>query len=130
MSSVVWRLIPLFVFAVLACVPSVVKAEYIDTFASDIEVRGDGSFTVTETIDYRFDDARHGIFREIVLKHPEKSSVFWKERVIEINLKEVSLDGKAVPYSLESTRDLFKVRIGDPDTTLAGAHTYTLTYEV
>ncbi len=121
------RYILLFFFTIL---PLGVHAEYIDTFSSVIDVQKDGSFTVTETIDYRFTEERHGIFREIPLIHPERSSAFYKERIVDVELLDVNMDGEDVPYVLESTKDLFKVRIGDPDTTLKGAHIYTIEYIV
>ena len=40
------------------------------------------------------------------------------------------MDGTSVPYVLESTSDRFSVRIGDPNTTIRGGHTYTLRYVV
>jgi hypothetical protein len=115
---------------VLLFSPVFAHAEYIDTFESQIEVKKDGSFSVTETIDYRFTEERHGIFREIPLIHPEKPSAIYKERIIDIEPVRVLMDGKDVPYVLESTSDLFKIRIGDPDATLTGQHLYTIEYIV
>jgi len=116
----------LFIFAY----PFSVGAEYINSFVSEIDIQNDATFRVTETIEYEFTDERHGIFREIPIVHPEKSSGFFKERIIDVTLKSIALDGAPVPYVLESTKDLFKVRIGDPDSTITGRHTYVLTYDV
>lgn len=116
---------------ILSFLPSLVHgAEVINSFRSGIEVLPDGSFTVTERIEYSFDTARHGIFREIPLTHPEGSDSIFRKRVLEIQLSDVQLDGEAVPYEIESTKNLFKVRIGDPDTTLEGVHEYAIVYTV
>jgi uncharacterized membrane protein YgcG len=112
------------------CAPLFVNAEYIDSFTADIDVRKDGTFTVSERIDYRFSEDRHGIIREIPLLHPERSESLLKERIIDIELKSVTLDGNSVPYAVESTSDMFVVRVGDSDTTLRGPHLYTIEYEV
>lgn len=110
--------------------PVFAHAEYIESFQSDIDLYEDASFTVTETIDYRFTEDHHGIIRDIPLLHTEKASTFLKERIIDINLKSVTMDGEPVPYTLESTKNNFVVRIGDPNTLIQGAHTYALTYDV
>lgn len=123
-----------FGFVVLMCTvvfPASAGAEYIEEFKSDIEVRADASVTVIESIRYMFDEGpRHGIFREIPLAHPQEPSANWKNRVIDINLTSVTMDGEDVPYELESTKDRFTVRIGDPDTTIDGVHTYDIAYTV
>lgn len=116
---------------ILSFVPALAHgAEVINSFRSAIEVFPDGSFTVTERIEYSFDESRHGIFREIPLTHPEGSDSFFQKRVLEIELTDVRLDGEPVPHEIESTKNLFKVRIGDPDTTLEGVHEYAVVYTV
>jgi hypothetical protein len=110
--------------------PIFAHAEFINSFVSDIVVRKDATITVTETIEYVFTEERHGILREIPLLHGEESSDPLKERIIEIDLTGVTMDGEEVPYELESTDDMFVVRIGDPGATIKGKHTYALSYAV
>lgn len=110
--------------------PVFAHAEYINSFDSQIEVRKDGSFSVTETIDYVFTEEKHGIFRFIPLIHPEASEHFLKERVIEVSIESVKVDGSEVPYTEEGKRDQFYLKIGDPYITITGAHTYTIAYTV
>ncbi len=104
--------------------------EIINSFASDITLAEDGTFAVTETIEYTFDAPRHGIFREIPLVHPEAPSSVLKQRLIEINLTSVRVDGEEVSYVDESGDGLFKVRIGDASGTIEGTHTYEIKYTV
>lgn len=121
----------LLLVGILCVIPSVAHGqEAINSFRSSIDVSQDGSFTVTERIEYSFGSPRHGIFREIPLTHPEKASSFLKTRVLSIDLKDVRLDGEEVPYELESTKSTFKVKIGDPNTTEEGVHEYALVYVV
>lgn len=110
--------------------PALANAEYINSFDSQIEIQKDSSFNVTETIEYVFTEEKHGIFRYIPLTHPETSEHFLKERVIEVSVESVKIDGNAVPYTEEGKRDQFYLKIGDPDTTITGAHTYTISYIV
>ncbi len=114
----------------LFSIPVLAHAEYIESFSSAITVEKDASFTVEETIDYRFDTERHGIFREIPLLHSEKASALYKDRIIDIEFVGVSLDNEPVPSVLEATKDKFVVKIGDPDKTITGAHIYTIKYIV
>lgn len=117
-----------FFFLVL---PSVADAERISTFKSDIEIHEDGSFTVTEEITYNFfEQERHGIYRNIPKTHPQKPRSFLFRRWIEIELKEVLFDGRPATYFDESTKDTLSIRIGDPDITITGTHTYTIVYTV
>jgi uncharacterized membrane protein YgcG len=104
------------------------SAEVITSFRSDVTVLPQGTVTVIEEIEYVFDTERHGIFREIPLRHPEAPSSFLKERTIAIELVDVRMDGEVIPYALESGRGLLKVRIGDPAQKISGTHTFTLTY--
>jgi hypothetical protein len=124
---------PSFVFCLLLLAflfPALASAEYIERFSSDIEVRRDATFTVVETIDYVFTEERHGIFREIPLLIPRDPNPPWVEGYIDIALNKVEMNGGSVPYVLESTKNRFVIRIGDPNKTIAGKQTYSITYTV
>jgi len=115
---------------VLFCAPLLSHAEYIESFDSQIEIHKDSSFDVIETIEYVFTEEKHGIFRYIPLIHPEVSEHFLKERIIEVSMKSVKVDGGDVPYTEEGERDQFYLKIGDPNETITGRHTYTIKYNV
>lgn len=111
--------------------PLSAAAEVIRSFTSDIEISSDGVFTVTERIVYDFEDAeRHGIYRVIPTSHPDDATAWYKRRFVDIDLLSVRMDGAEVPYADESGRGEFKIRIGDPDRTVSGTHTYELSYAV
>ncbi len=115
---------------VLFFLPALAYAENINSFDSQIVISKDSSFNVTETIEYAFTEPRHGIFRYIPLIHQEPSEHLLKERVIEVELESVEIDGKDVSYEESKDRKQFNLKIGDPNALIEGVHTYTISYRV
>jgi uncharacterized membrane protein len=116
--------------ALWAALIDIASAEIIRSFDSDIVVNSDSSFTVTETIVYDFEDeSRHGIFRNVKDKHPQKASVWYKTRYIDHSLISVTRDGQPEPYTVQAYEGL-SVKIGDASQTITGPHTYVITYKV
>jgi uncharacterized membrane protein len=106
-------------------------SESIPEFISDTVINGDGTFLVTETITYDFgDEQRHGIFRTIPLEHSQEASVWYKKRYIDVLFLQIQLDGDEVPYTEKASSKEVLVKIGDPDKTITGEHTYTISYTV
>ena len=103
--------------------------ERITAYDVEIQVQPTGSMLVTETIDYDFgSNARHGIFREIPVRTGYDDRY---ERIFP--LKVVSVVGsEATPdeYESETTGNYKRLKIGDPDKTITGAHRYTIVYRV
>ena len=117
----------LFIF----CIPFGAAAEEISSFTSDIALHEDGSFDVTETIVYDFGAAqRHGIFRYIAKEHPQDASSILKERYLDVEIEDVTQDGRSVPFEVSDTRGKLEVKIGDANSTISGEHTYVLEYTV
>lgn len=111
--------------------PFMVSAEEVSSFVSDIELHTDGTFTVTETIVYDFEEAqRHGIFRTIEKDHPQDASGFFKERFLELEVRTVQMDEVDVPFEVNDSSDDLEIKIGDPDATITGPHTYEIVYTV
>lgn len=120
-------LIVLFLFAPF----QVVYGEEIQYFTSSININQDGTFKVTEDIKYDFgDEQRHGIFRYIPTTHPQAPSVWYKTRFVDVSDVSVQLDGNSVPFTVDSVRSEFFIKIGDPDNTVSGVHTYKISYEI
>lgn len=108
-----------------------VQAETIRSFISDITLERDGAFSVSETIVYDFEDEdRHGIFRLIPTKHFQESEEWFKERYLEIDNLSVSVDGEAAVFERTENIGELEVKIGDPDRTISGEHTYVINYTV
>lgn len=115
-----------FSFFVLVVNP-VFAEEKIDSFDTSIVAHKDGTMTVTENISYDFgEDYRHGIFRTI----PLVSAVGNLYRVIEIDFQDVKKDGEDENYEVEMTAKESEVKIGDPDKTITGLHSYIIVYTV
>ncbi|MCB0923256.1 MAG: DUF2207 domain-containing protein, partial [Mycobacterium sp.] len=101
----------------------VVFSEYRADFAVD----ADGLMRATETITAEFPSGRHGIFRYWDVANPNNPKI---RQIPEITA--ITLDGRAVPYTLMWEDDRFRVaKIGDPDSYLArGTHVYRISYTV
>ncbi len=106
-----------------------VYGEEINLFESVYEVHPDGAVEVTETIQYDFsDNQRRGIFRLLETTHAQPASTFFKERLIEIQVHGVTRDGQEEPFRVEQRGDELEIRIGDPDVTITGPHSYRIHY--
>jgi uncharacterized membrane protein len=122
----------LLVFGVIfAFSASVVRAqgERIDAFDVRIAVGEDGIFGVREIIHYNFDDfERHGIFRDIPYIKTNESG---KRFALEFTDLRVT-DGRGSAYQFEKSKEdgNIRLKIGDPDKTITGAHTYDIGYSV
>ncbi|HEX5587877.1 MAG TPA: DUF2207 domain-containing protein [Acidimicrobiia bacterium] len=106
-------------------------AEHISRYDSDLTIEADGGLLVRETIDYDFGTTpHHGIFRVIPVRvdYPPKENY---DRVYPIDVLSVSATGGAsAQYEVSEDGDDLRIRIGDPDRTVTGAHTYEITYRV
>ncbi len=82
---------------------------------------------VGETIVYDFGDIdHHGIYRYI----PRVSRIGDLYRQIEINFTDVLRDGKNEKYETTNSTDQAYIKIGDPNSTIVGVHTYIIKYKV
>lgn len=112
-------LLAITVFVLL--LPFTAQAEFIENFHADIDIEKYGLMTVTETIEYNFEDElRHGIYRYI----PE--TFFGNTTFTSVT------DENGTPYQFLDTSDFdsASIRIGDPNETISGPHTYIITYNV
>lgn len=103
-------------------------AEAIRSYDVAIEIRDDGSLLITETIDYDFGSSeRHGIFRDVPTRLSYDDT---NDRVYRLEV--VSVTATGAPNDVEVTEEgtSTHIRIGDPDVTVSGRHTYTIVYGV
>jgi uncharacterized membrane protein YgcG len=94
-----------------------------------IDIEADGSIVVSETIVQDFGDVpRHGIFRTIP-NRVQYDDEF--DRVYPIDLVSVQTS-QGTPDDVQTSEEggHFVIRIGDPDVTITGRHTYLITYFV
>lgn len=120
----------LVVALVLLSAPAAAQGtEQIRSYDVQIAVESTGDIFVTEVIEYDFgSNERHGIFREIPVRFHYDERY---DRVYPIEVLSVkgSLD---TPDQFEEEREgnLLRIRIGDPDRTITGRHTYAIVYRV
>jgi uncharacterized membrane protein len=103
-----------------------VTGERIEDFQSNILVQKDGSIKVTETIKYFFDYPRHGIYRNIPFTKYDNG----KRYDVAFKFDKVR-DEKGKKYTLSTSKsgEQWVLKIGDPNRTIEGEHTYIISYE-
>ena len=121
-----------FVAAILSATPASGQGftpESTPRFDVRIVIEPSGTLEITETIVQDFGDVpRHGIIRSI----PNRQLVDDEfDRVYPIEVVSVRTS-EGAPDDLQTTQEsgTFVIRIGHPDITITGEHTYTITYRV
>lgn len=104
------------------------SAEVIHQFHADIIINPDASIDVAETIDMDFEgDEKHGIYRLIPVEYKRGGANY----TLNFDLKSVQVDGADSSDSHMQRQDADElIKIGDPDKTLTGKHTYKISYHV
>ena len=117
------------VLLVAVTVSGVTAAEVIHRFDSVVQVSGDGTLTVTETIRVRAEgrDVRRGIFRDFPLTFRDAGGTL---REVTFEVLGVTRDGKPEPYFTERKNGgVIRIYAGSQDTLLAtGDYTYAFRY--
>ena len=104
--------------------------ERITSYAIDATIEASGSVLFRETIAYDFgSDERHGIYRDIVTtqRYDDRYDRRYELEVISVTSPSPSTP---VDYELEHEDNLTRIRIGDADREITGAHTYVVTYRL
>lgn len=115
--------------ALLVFTASAAKAdERIRRFLSDVQVQKDSSLEVTETIDVNVENIAidHGIYRDFPTRYRRPDGGAMR---VGFALEGATLDGSPIPAKLSSFANGVRIKIGDPDKTIApGDHTFVLQY--
>ena len=104
--------------------------ERIVRYDVEIVIENDGALRISETIDYDFGTMpRHGIIREIPTTFRYDDTY---DREYPVTVESVTATGDAsADYVIEHPGGgVTAIRIGDPDRTITGRHTYTIRYRV
>ena len=103
--------------------------ELIRSYDLTAEIEADGDVRVSELIEYDFGSLeRRGIFRDIPVRFVYDDS---NDRVLRIHEVAVSTSpGAPDEVSISTEGNLFRIRIGDPDVTISGVHTYRIEYRI
>ncbi len=114
-----------------AGVPASAQAsESIHSYDVRIDIRADDSIRITEIIEYDFGSSqRHGIFRDVPTREAYSDRY---DRVFPLHVESVSATGGAsAQFDVSSEPGgITRIKIGDPDATTSGVHTYTIVYTV
>ncbi|MGE3857880.1 MAG: DUF2207 domain-containing protein [Dehalococcoidia bacterium] len=106
------------------------SGERVTSYRIDARIEADGGVLFQETITYDFgSNDRHGIDRNVI------TSQYYDDRNDrEYPLEVISVTSPSpdtpVQYDLTGFGDLTRIRIGDPDETISGTHTYVITYRL
>lgn len=109
--------------------------EHITAYHVDLQVEPNGALLVREAIGYDFGVVpKHGIFRDIPVRfdYPPRDAT---DRVYPLTVVSVSgSPGTPTQYTTDSYQTngigYERLKIGDPNRTISGAHRYTITYRV
>lgn len=110
-----------------------INAEEIKTFQSNIKINKDGTINVKENISYDFGPSaggleKHGIYRDIpVIKTNSDGRKFQLEFS---NFSVVDENGTNYQYQILKENNNIRLKIGDPNRTITGEHTYLISYTV
>ncbi|MCL5406979.1 MAG: DUF2207 domain-containing protein [Patescibacteria group bacterium] len=103
--------------------------ERILSFAEKITVNTDSTVQVNEEIKYFFPTAKHGIYRNIPYRYLDKT----KNKYFKTDINNIQItDEKDQPYQFSTTKENnnLQLKIGNPDKTISGEHTYKISYKV
>jgi uncharacterized membrane protein YgcG len=109
--------------------------EEINAYDTNITIEDSGDLLIRERIVYDFGVVqRHGIFRDIPVRfdYPKKEDT---DRVYELDVQSVTgSPDTPTQYEIEDFTEnnigYGRIKIGDPDRTITGEHTYEITYRV
>jgi uncharacterized membrane protein YgcG len=100
---------------------------FVNTFDTRLEIHDDARVDVTETIQAQFEQPRHGIYREIPVRYDVGMHLY----DLRFRLQGVEDgQGNALEKQVSYEGNKVRIRIGDPDRTVTGAHTYVIRYRV
>jgi hypothetical protein len=120
-----------FAVSVLGAAPAAAQSigESIQSYDVNIQVERGGAILVVERIVYDFDGSeRHGILRDIPVRLTYDRRF---DRVFPLDVISVEAsDDTPHQFKKEKVGNELRLRIGDPDRTITGIHTYTITYRV
>lgn len=108
--------------------PATASAETIADLGVDVTVSSDTSIRIVESITYDFAGSyQHGIFRDLPMYDVMRNG---ERRVYDLTANSVTMDGAPIQVEVSTEGPFLHLRIGDPDVTITGAHTYIIDYTV
>ncbi len=128
MKKTYWGFL-LLAFSLLILAPSVrAKADDgydINGYQVDIKVTRQNTYHITETILADFYESKHGIYRDIPIVNEIERSDGSKGKIT-AKIKNISCSDECEISTEDGNR---RLKIGDPDKTITGEKTYTISYD-
>ncbi|MBW3548393.1 MAG: DUF2207 domain-containing protein [Actinobacteria bacterium] len=108
------------------------SSERITEYDVELVVEDDGDLLVEETVVYDFGASRRrGIFRDIPVRGRYDDVREGFDRIFPLEVLSVSASaGTPADYEVQTANDTARIRIGDPNRTITGSHTYRISYRV
>lgn len=104
------------------------RAEWINSYITNLTIQKDGLVGVQEKIVYDFgDENKHGIFRTIPYSYRARGGRF---RLYLSDFKVTDENENPVPFTTSNNGSDITIKIGDANTTLSGVHEYDISYTV
>ncbi|MEY2634990.1 MAG: hypothetical protein RIS75_930, partial [Actinomycetota bacterium] len=104
------------------------SGERISDYLVDVEITADGRTLITEEITYDFGYSdKHGIFRSIPMWDDLPNDL---RRTYDVTIDSVLMDGNAVVVEEIEEDPFLTLKIGSPDFTVSGTHTYEISYVI
>jgi uncharacterized membrane protein YgcG len=104
------------------------QAEAVTSISANVTVNADTSMRIVETIVYDFGlEDRHGIYRDLAVYDDLASG---DRRSYDVSVSSVTMDGQPAQWEPLSEGRYLRVKIGDPDRSIQGQHTYVIDYTV
>jgi uncharacterized protein (TIGR04222 family) len=103
--------------------------EHIARYQVTLRIEESGALLVKESIAYDFGGTpHHGIFRDVPVRYPYDAR---RDRLAHLEVVSINASGGASgSYTVSDYGNDERIRIGDPDNTISGRHTYDITYRV
>jgi hypothetical protein len=117
----------LFFLLLLSIVPSVLGTLRITSFVTEIEILSTSDLAIVETLYVAFKTPHHGIEREIPVSYRRSTG---ENLNVSLSVDAIEQDGRSAIYTTRRSGRTLILRIGDPDRTITGTHTYTIRYTV
>ncbi len=112
----------------LAAPTSASAQESIQRFDSKTTLTRDNKANITETIAYDFGTtSRHGIYRDIPIDYTDGALTYYINFSLQSVRDENGTDQQTETTTVDGNK---RIRIGDPDRTITGIHTYVITYSL
>lgn len=103
--------------------------EHIENFDTNIQINSDGTINVSEDILYDFGTTnRHGIFRNIPFTKVNENN-----KRVDLEFENFSVtdeNNKSYKFETSTENEQIILKIGDPNSTITGTHTYNISYKV